>query len=182
MALSSSAIEGAIKSTLPFVRNEHYKGDVMVEAVAKAVFDVFTGSALINVPAKAGSTYAIEGVSSAALESAINGYLTINISGEHAKAGLLSKAVAVAIASVISNATVSVPSETVGNFPVDGFGSGSIESLIQSTLESHGINTTSAYSRVMDMVSAIAQGVANTVSADAVYLCDGVAGGAFLMS
>jgi hypothetical protein len=182
MALVSSAIEGAIKSALPFERNSHYKGDIMIEAIAKATKDVFTSMAFITVNSGGGGIYSIVGVTPAALEGAINGYLTINISSKYARGGLLSKAAAKGIATAISASTVAVPSWTSGLFPVIGFMSGTIKSVMQSELESMGINTTSKHARIMDMVSAIANGVAISVTATALYPANGTSGGVFVMT
>ena len=101
MALSSGAISGAINGSLPFKKTKHYQGDDMVNAIAKGVKDVFTSSATITVNSGGGGVYPIIGVSAGALESAINGYLKIKLKGEHAKGGLLSKAVADGVAAAI---------------------------------------------------------------------------------
>lgn len=182
MALVSSTIEGAIKSALPFERNSHYKGDIMIEAIAKATKDVFTSMAFITVNSGGGGVYPIVGVTPAVLEGAINGYLSINIKGEHAKGGILSKAAAKGIAAAISLSAVYVPSWTSGLFPVIGFMSSTIKSVMQSELESMGIDTTSKYARIMDMVSAIAGGVALSVTGTALYPANGTSGGVFVMT
>lgn len=181
MALNASAIESAIKAALPFERNSHYRGDIMAVAVAGGVVDVFTGSAIIIVNSGGGSSYLIEGVEPAPLESAINGYLTITLSGSHAKGGILSKAVAKGIVAAISESMVAVPSMTGGAFPVNGFLSETIISVTQAALESNGIKTTSAYARIMDMVKAIGIGTASAVSSNAIFNADGVGGGVFVM-
>lgn len=182
MALTSNVIDSAVKEALSFERSQHYQGDIMLEAIAKGTKDVFTSMAFITVNSGGGGIYPITGVTPAALESAINGYLTIKLSGKHAKGGILSKAAAKGIATAISASTVAVPSWTSGLFPVIGFMSGTIKSVMKGELESMGIDTTSKHARIMEMVNAIASGVAGSVSATALYPANGTSGGVFIMT
>lgn len=182
MALTSKAIDSLIKSTLPFERNTQYKGDTMIESIAKGTKDVFTRSAVITVNYGAGGVYPITGVTAGAIEAAINGYLSITISGKHARGGLLSKAASKGIAAAISVSTVTVPAWSSGLFPVIGFNSSMIKSVMQSELENSGIKTTSQHARIMDMVNAIATGVAGSVTATALYPANGTSGGVFTMT
>lgn len=182
MALSSGAIDGAINGALPFEKTKHYQGGDMVSAIAKAVASVFTSKATITVNYGGGGVYPITGVSAGALESAINGNLTISISGKHAKGGLLSKAVAGGVAAAISASSVAVPAWTSGMFPPIGFSSGLIKSGISSSLVSSGIEINSPHARIMDMVEAIASGVAMAVTAGGKFPANGSSGGIFVMT
>lgn len=182
MALSSGAISGAINGSLPFKKTKHYQGDDMVNAIAKGVKDVFTSSATITVNSGGGGVYPIIGVSAGALESAINGYLKIKLKGEHAKGGLLSKAVADGVAAAISASSVAVPAWTSGMFPPIGFSSGLIKAGIAGSLTSAGIKINSPHARIMDMVSAISKGVAAAVTVGGLFPADGKSGGIFIMT
>lgn len=181
MPLISSTINDAINSSLPFKKTEHYKGEVMIDAIARGTKDVFTSMAFITVNSGGGGIYPIEGVTPISLEAAINGYLTINIRGKHARGGLLSKASADGIAAAISLSVVTVPALTSGLFPVAGFTSAAIRSAMVASLKGAGIKTDSKHARIMDMVNAIAGGVALSVTSTAVYPANGTSGGVFVM-
>lgn len=182
MALSSSALSSAMKSLVSYDRNNsHYKGDDLLNAIAKAVKDVFTSSAVIMVNSGGGGLYPIIGVSASALEGAINGNLSINIGGKYAKGGVISKAAAKGIATAISATTVSVPSMSAGLYPPIGFNPALVRSQMISTLSAGGIDVYAPYSRSMEVVDAVSTGVTSVVMATGLFPANGVSGGSFIM-
>ncbi len=182
MAISKGAIESALKAKTPFDRsNPHYKGDLMLTAIAQGVFTIFTTSATIIVNSGGGGTYPIIGVSAGGLEAAILSALPLNKSGKHAKANVMPAAAAKGIAAAISAATVSVPSMTSGLFPVVNFQGSVIKSIMRSELTKAGFDLGNKYSRAPEMIDAIASAVSSVVTSSARYPANGVSGGAFLM-
>ena len=183
MAISQSAISAVMKSKLSFERSSsHYKGDDMLNAISKAVQSEFTSSAIIIVNSGGGGLYPILGVSEAALESAIKGNLSINMSGKYSKGGVMVKAAAKGIAAALAVSKVAVPSMTGGAFPPIGFNGVLIKVNMLSALAAGGIDVHAEHSRAMEMVDAISDAVASVVSSTGVFLANGVSGGTFKMS
>lgn len=182
MAISQGAFEAALTSKVSFDRSsEHYKGDLMLVAISAAVYSEFTGKAKITVNAGGGSAYTIEGIDKGALAAAIVANLSLELDGEFAKGNAMVNATASGVAEAISAATVTVPSMTAGVFPVKGFESSQVRSVMRAKLTQSGFNLDNQYSHAPEMIDAIADGVTEVVLSSAQYAANGVSGGVFLM-
>ncbi len=184
MALSNSKTISQVESLTGFnISNEHCYTGKMISAIVNGINSELLGKAEISVNAHAGSTYTITGIDATSLANAIKSNLTgFNLDGQYAKGGALPDAIAKGIAETLTqSATVSVPTDGVGLFPIKGVSASLIASKMVSSLANAGFVLTGNHAAQMPIIDALSTAFSDAITSDAKYNVNGVAGGVFLM-
>lgn len=186
MALSSSAVAAQAMSNISGFdfNNPHNKSKEFIEAAAKGVVEVLQSDGLVIVNSHAGGSYSVTGVTQSAVESKIKGYMpSFTFTGAHSKAGTQPKAVAKAVADVVtSKAKINVPTDSSGTFPILYVTAGDIKSGIESMYIAEGFELGNEYCRSSKVIDALSTALADAITNSAKVAVNGVAGGSFRIS
>ncbi|MGL4449067.1 MAG: hypothetical protein ACRCUZ_15330 [Shewanella sp.] len=175
MALSKGAIESGIMAELAAqgikTGGTHGKAWVAPKAVADGVHSAVTGTAIVDVPYRAGGSYPVTGLSSGAMSSVIAATLQANgikFSSEHARANVLPDAVATAVtAQILGSCQATVPRDGIGTFPVTGLSESALRSAIEAQFRAKGLVLTGDHAFAGTLAAAIAKSVASNMNGSA---------------
>lgn len=173
--LSEQALEAQLRSAFSgkglVLDGPHAKGGTLPAAIADGVVKEIKASAIVVVPARAGGTYQVTGLSESGMSAKVLQKLKglgIKTDAQFCKAGIVPVAIAKAVTGAILSAMkVSIPTDGSGEFHLAGLSGSDLESRIAGALSAE-LTLTGVHAKAGIIAAAAGPALASYLNSNAV--------------